>query len=163
MRIAICPGSFDPITNGHLDVIRRAARLFSEVIVLVSSNAAKTCLFTPEERKELIRLCIPDLPNVRVDASDRLIADYAHEVGALVIFKGLRAMSDFDYEFQQALTNRKLNSMVETVFVAASGDSMYLSSSMVKQVCSLGGDVSSFVPQAILPILTARCNPRVQG
>ncbi|MDR2646786.1 MAG: pantetheine-phosphate adenylyltransferase [Oscillospiraceae bacterium] len=153
MKIAIYPGSFDPVTNGHVDIIRRAVRVFDRLIVVVASNVRKETLFTMEERVALLRRCTSDLPNVRVDADAGLIAHYAQRVGAMAIVKGLRAMSDFDYEFQQALTNRKLNNAIETVFFAADGESMFLSSSMVKQVFFLGGDVSGFVPPEALNAL----------
>ncbi len=150
MKLAICPGSFDPVTNVHLDVIQRAAKLFDKVIVLVAVNAGKHALFTPEERCELIRRTVSDLPNVEVDAYGGLLADYAREKKAVAIVKGLRAMSDFEYEFQMALTNRKLCVDVETVFLTTSADYMYLSSSLVKEVAGLGGDISEFVPACVL-------------
>ncbi len=150
MKTALCPGSFDPVTNGHMDVIRRAAALFDRVVVLVADNKEKRCLFTVEERMALLRRCVAGFPNVEVCCFEGLIALYAAQVNATAIIKGLRAMSDFDYEFQQALTNRQLNPNVETIFLAAGSDSMYLSSSMVKQVCSLGGDIGSFVPPEAL-------------
>ncbi|MCL2106337.1 MAG: pantetheine-phosphate adenylyltransferase [Oscillospiraceae bacterium] len=155
-KIAICPGSFDPVTNGHVEIIRRAAAMFDRVIVLVASNAMKRYLFSAEERKSLLCRCTADIPNVEVDCDEGLTALYAKRVGAAVIVKGLRALSDFDFEFQQALTNRKLNMAVETVFLPASAENMYLSSSMVKQVGMLGGDVSCFVPPEALPDILAR-------
>ncbi|MBQ3904425.1 MAG: pantetheine-phosphate adenylyltransferase [Eubacterium sp.] len=156
MKIAICPGSFDPITLGHLDIIERAAVLFDEVIVLVASNKSKNTSFSIEERMELIRRCVSN-KNVTVDCHSGLLVDYAREKGAVAIVKGLRAMSDFDYEFQQALTNKSLYPECETVFLTAKGENMFLSSSMVKQVCSLGGDISSFVPEEIVNDIYKRC------
>ena len=150
MRLAICPGSFDPVTNGHLDVIQRAAKLFDRVVVLVAINAGKKGLFTPEERRELLCRATAHLPNVTVETHDGLLADYAREKNAAAIVKGLRAMSDFEYEFQMALTNRKLYDQVETVFLTTSTEYMYLSSSLVKEVAKLGGDVSEFVPACIV-------------
>jgi pantetheine-phosphate adenylyltransferase len=147
--IAICPGSFDPVTKGHLDIIHRAANLFHKVIVVVATNSSKNCSFSPEERVELIKKCIPDLENVEVVHFGGLLADYAARVGATAIIKGLRAMSDFEYEFQMALTNKKLNSNVETLFLTTAAENMYLSSSMVKQIASMGGDISDFVPEVI--------------
>lgn len=147
--IAICPGSFDPVTYGHLDIITRASKMFSKVIVVVASNSAKKSCFTPEERVEMIKKCIPDLENVEIDHYEGLLANYAAEKGATAIIKGLRAMSDFEYEFQMALTNKKLNPNVETVFLTTSAENMYLSSSVVRQVASLGGDFKEFVPDAI--------------
>lgn len=150
MKIAVCPGSFDPVTNGHLDIIRRASRMFDKVIVVVMSNYfKKTGAFTPDERVDLIKRVTADIPGIEVEAHYGLLADYAREKNAVAIVKGLRAVSDFDTEFQQALANKKLNSEVETVFLTASGENMYLSSSMVKQICEFGGDISEFVPREI--------------
>lgn len=152
MRIAICPGSFDPITNGHLAVIRRAAKLFDKVIVVVMVNFRKPVgLFNAQERVELIRRCVKDIPNVEVDFSGGLLADYAKSKNAVAIVKGLRAVSDFEDEFQQALTNKQLNSEVETVFITAEAEHMYLSSSLVKQICEFGAniDMTKFVPSEI--------------
>ena len=132
MRIGICPGSFDPVTHGHLDIIRRAAAMFDQVTVVVMTNSQKTPLFNREERLEFLRRATADLPNVEVDAYGGLLAEYARLKGANVIVKGLRAMSDFEYEFQMALTNRKLNPLV-------------------KQAASLGGDITGFVPACIMP------------
>lgn len=148
-RIAICPGSFDPITVGHLDIIRRAAGMFDEVVVAVLQNNKKTYTFSVEDRVDMIRLSISGMDNVSVESSSGLLADYAAEKGACAIVKGLRAMSDFEYEFQMALTNKKLNPNVETVFLTTSAENMYLSSSVVRQVASLGGDFKEFVPDAI--------------
>ena len=147
--IAICPGSFDPVTNGHLDIITRASKMFNKIIVVVAYNSSKSCSFTPDERVEMIKKCIPNLENVEVDKFDGLLADYAAQKGATAIVKGLRAMSDFEYEFQMALTNKKLNSNVETLFLTTAAENMYLSSSMVKQIASMGGDIESFVPEVI--------------
>lgn len=147
--IAICPGSFDPITYGHLDIICRAANMFDKVIVVVASNKKKNNSFTPQERVEMIKKCIPNLTNIEVESFDGLLADFAAAKGAKAIIKGLRAMSDFEYEFQMALTNKKLNPDVETLFLTTSAQNMYLSSSMVKQIAAMGGDISSFVPEVI--------------
>lgn len=149
-QVAICPGSFDPITKGHLDIISRTAALFDKVVVLILKNDTKHYSFSIEERKAFIEKCIKDLPNVSVDTYDGLLADYAAKNDISVIVKGLRAMSDFEYEFQMALTNRKLNKQVETLFLTTSAENMYLSSSMVKQIAGLGGDISDFVPKEIL-------------
>lgn len=147
--IAICPGSFDPVTKGHLDIINRAAKMFYKLIVVVATNSSKKCSFTPEERVELIKKCVQDLDNIEVVHYDGLLADYAASVGATAIVKGLRAMSDFEYEFQMALTNKQLNPNVETLFLTTAAENMYLSSSMVKQIAAMGGDISSFVPEVI--------------
>ncbi len=151
MRTAICPGSFDPVTLGHLDIIRRASGLFDRVIVVVMTNYAKTPLFTREERADMIRRVTADMPRVEVDIFDGLLADYAREKQACAVVKGLRAMSDFEYEFQMALTNRHLNPDVETVFLTTTAEHMYVSSSLVKQLATLGADIESLVPAAILP------------
>lgn len=148
-EIVIYPGSFDPITLGHLDIIRRAAEIFDKLIVVVMVNPAKQCAFSPEERVELIKKCTSDLKNIEVDFSEGLLADYAKEKGACAIVKGLRALSDFEYEFQMALTNSKLNPEVETLFLTTKAENMYLSSSMVRQIASMGGDISDFVPDII--------------
>ena len=147
--LAICPGSFDPITVGHIDVIKRAACMFSKVIVVVMTNASKSPCFSPQERIEMIKEATADIDNVEVDYYDGLLADYCREKNALAIIKGLRAMSDFEYEFQMALTNKKLNPNTETVFLTTAAENMYLSSSMVKQIGSMGGDISGFVPGVI--------------
>lgn len=156
MKIAICPGSFDPITLGHKDIIERTAELFDKVIVLVMSNSEKHPLFSLEERMDMIKRCV-STDNVEVDTYDGLLVNYAKAHGAVAVVKGLRAVSDFDYEFQQALTNKSLYPKIETVFIAARGENMFLSSSMVKEVCRLGGDVSQFVPGEILVDVTKRC------
>lgn len=147
--VAVCPGSFDPITVGHLDIIRRAAGMFSKVIVVVMSNHSKSPLFSPKERVEMIKLTTRDLENVEVDFYDGLLADYCKQKSAGAIIKGLRAMSDFEYEFQMALTNKKLNPNVETVFLTTKAENMFLSSSMVKEIGRMGGDISEFVPETI--------------
>lgn len=150
MKTVICPGSFDPVTNGHLDIIERSAVLFDKVIVVVMKNPSKSNFcFTPEERAELIKRCIKGIKNVEVDIYGGLLAEYARQKGAAAVVKGLRALSDFEYEFQQAQINKKLNSELETIFINTRMENMYLSSSTVKQVCELGGDISDFVPEEI--------------
>jgi pantetheine-phosphate adenylyltransferase len=154
MRIAVCPGSFDPVTNGHLDVFARAAAQFDEVIVAVLINSTKSGLFTVDERMQLISESVADLPNVRVDSFQGLTADYCrtHKVNALV--KGLRAVSDFDYELQMAQMNSQLG--VETLFVATSPEYSFLSSSIVKEVAKWGGDISALVPPQVDAALKRR-------
>lgn len=151
MKTVICPGSFDPVTQGHMDIIRRTAALFDKVIVVVMTNYHKknSYAFSAEERVHFLERCTASIPNVEVDAYDGLLAEYARQKGAVAVVKGLRAVSDFEYEFQQALTNQKLNQGLETVFVTATAENMFLSSSVVKQVCELGGDVGNFVPEEI--------------
>jgi pantetheine-phosphate adenylyltransferase len=150
MRTAICPGSFDPITMGHLDIIERAAAVFDSLIVAVMHNADKRCLFTPEERVELLRASTAHLPNLSIVTSDKLLVNLCRETGAQTAIRGLRAMSDFELEFQMALINRRLYPQMETVFLTARETHQYLSSSVVKEVGRLGGDISEFVPSAAL-------------
>ena len=156
MKLAICPGSFDPVTIGHLDIIGRARKIFDHVIVAVMVNPEKHTMFTTEERIALIQKCTKDMEDVEVVSFDGLLVDYAKMRGATAIVKGLRAMSDFEYEFQQALTNRKLNPELETVFMITRAENMFLSSSIVKQIASFGGDVSNFVPACILDDIKER-------
>jgi pantetheine-phosphate adenylyltransferase len=155
VRRCVCPGSFDPVTNGHLDVIERAAKLFDEVSVLVTINKSKSGMFTVEERQEMLRESTAGMPTVRVDAFHGLLVDYCrqHEISAIV--KGLRAVTDFDYELQMAQMNHRLSG-IETVFVPTSPDSSFLSSSLVKEVATWGGDVSGLVPEVVLRRLKAR-------
>ena len=158
LRIAVCPGSFDPVTLGHLDIISRASRIFDKIIVAVPVNPAKHASFSVEERMHLLQIvCNAEgLANVEIDRVTGLLADYARERGASTIIKGLRAMSDFEYEFQQALTNKRLNPELETMFLATSAENMFLSSSVVKQVASFGGDISHFVPECVLQLIKDR-------
>lgn len=156
MRIAVCPGSFDPITNGHLDIIKRASLLFDKVVVLVSVNPSKQCSFTQEERVQMIKECTNGIENVSVDTFYGLLADYVKQNNACAIVKGLRAVSDFEYEFQQSLANKNINPNAETVFLTTSAEFMFLSSSLVKQIALFGGDISEFVPQTILSQIQER-------
>ncbi len=149
MRIAICPGSFDPITKGHLDIVSRAAKLFDRVIVVVLQNPVKHPLFTVQERMEMIRKVTAGIPNVSADTYDGLLADYVRLKGACAIVKGLRAVSDFEYEFQMDLINKQLNPDFETVFLNTSQEFMFLSSSIVKQIAVFDGDISAFIPAEI--------------
>lgn len=159
---AVCPGSFDPVTNGHLDIVARAATLFDEVIVAVGVNASKNRLFSPEERLDMLREACAGWDNVRVDGFTGLLTDFclAHDVHAIV--KGLRAVSDFDYELQMAQMNSSL-APIETVFVPTSPEWSFLASSLVKEVATFGGDVSGLVPGFVLERLTARLAERPQG
>ena len=150
MKIAIYPGSFDPVTSGHLNIIRRAASIFDKLIVCVMINAGKTPMFTQEERVELIRRTTADIPNVEVECSDELLANYARRKGSCVIVKGLRAGSDFENEFQMALINRKINPELDTMFLTADSQYMYLSSSTVKELGNYGVDLSDFLPEEII-------------
>lgn len=152
MKIAIYPGSFDPITLGHRNVIKRAAGCFDKLIVCVMVNAEKvhTGLFTPDERVDMIRRVVKDFPNVEVDYSEDLVAQYAREKGACALIKGLRAASDYEYELQMALINQKLNPALETLFIPSSAKYTYISSSVVKEMASYGADLSDFVPREII-------------
>ena len=158
MRRAIYPGSFDPVTLGHLDIISRASKIFDRIVVAVPVNPDKRYSFTVEERLEMLKRVCEDagLQNVECDRVEGLLADYARERGAAVVIKGLRALTDFEYEFQQALTNKKLNPTLETMFLSTSAEHMFLSSSMVKQVAGFGGDISHFVPGCILGTISER-------
>ncbi len=149
MARALVPGSFDPVTNGHLDIIARAARMFETVLVAVAPNSSKTPLFTLDERVEMIQKACAHLPNVSVDAFEGLLVEYAVKHGASVIVKGLRAVSDFEYELQMAMMNRRLNSAVETVFLMTEAEHSYLSSSIVKEIARLGGSVEGLVPSHV--------------
>lgn len=156
MKVAIYPGSFDPITSGHLNIIKRAANIFDKVIVCVMVNSGKHPLFTRDERVELIRQCVHDIPNVEVDSSDELLASYAQKRGSSVIIKGLRAGSDFENEFQMALINHKINPNLDTMFLASEHQYMYLSSSTVKELGKYNVDLSDFLPEAIIPVFKQR-------
>lgn len=160
MSIAIYPGSFDPITNGHLNIIARAVKSFDKLIVCVMVNGDKHPMFTLEERVEMIRRVTKDMDNVEVDSSDALLADYARERNARVIIKGLRAMSDFEREFQMAIINHKLNPGLDTMFLTAEHQFMYLSSSVVKEMGHYQVDLSDFLPQEIIPDFLARIQER---
>lgn len=156
MSTAIYPGSFDPVTLGHLNIIKRASQCFEKVIVCVMVNSNKTGVFTPEERVELLRRSTARFPNVEVDFSDGLLADYAKKRKAHVVVKGLRAVSDFEQEVQMAVINRKLNPRLETMFLASSEKYTYLSSTIVKEMARYGADLSDFVPREIVDDVNAR-------
>ena len=162
MKIAIYPGSFDPVTSGHLNIIQRAARIFDKLIVCVMVNAGKNPMFTLEERVDLIRRVTRDLPNVEVDSSSELLADYAKRRGSCVIVKGLRASSDFENEFQMALINHKINPELDTMFLPAESQYLYLSSSTVKELGTYGVDLSDFLPSEIIPDFQDRIEKRKQ-
>ena len=157
-KIVICPGSFDPVTLGHIDIITRASAMFDRVIVGVFMNMDKKPSFSAEERIDFLKRTVGHLPNVEIVAFDGLLALYAKERGATALVRGLRAVSDFEYEFQMALTNRKLNPELDTVFLASDARYTYLSSSIVKNVATLGGDISNFVPECIYDEIFDRLN-----
>ena len=149
MRLGLYAGTFDPVTNGHMDILRRSLTIFARVIVAVADTTPKDPLFTLEERVELIREAVKDIDSVEVRPFSGLLVDFARETGAAAIIRGLRAISDFEYEFQMALMNRRLNKDVETVFLMPSEEYTYLNSSIVREIASTGEDVSSFVPEVV--------------
>ena len=163
MKIAIYPGSFDPITSGHLNIIRRAASIFDKLIVCVMVNAGKNPMFSQQERAELIRRVTADIGNVEVDCSSELLVDYAQRKGSCVIVKGLRAGSDFENEFQMALINHKINPNLDTMFLTAESQYMYLSSSTVKELGNYDVDLSEFLPEQIIPDFKKRMKEKRQG
>jgi pantetheine-phosphate adenylyltransferase len=148
-RIAIYPGSFDPVTNGHLDIIRRGTVLFDEIIVAILHNPSKSALFTVEERLDMLKETMKDIPGVSFDTFGGLLVDYAHKRGAQAILRGMRAVSDFEYEFQLALMNRKLNRDVQTIFLMTGLRWIFTSSSIIKEAAQFGGDVSDMVPPVV--------------
>ena len=163
MRIAVYPGTFDPMTFGHLDVIRRASELFDKVIVGVLHNSAKSPLFSAEERVNMLNEVTRDLPNVKVMSFSGLLADFARHTQATVIVRGLRAISDFDYELQMAQTNRKLNPEVDTMFFTTSLEYAYLSSTTVKEVAYFGGDLQEFVPECVVGEIRRKIREKEQA
>ncbi|SES74284.1 pantetheine-phosphate adenylyltransferase [Anaerobranca gottschalkii] len=158
MKRAVYPGSFDPITKGHLDIIKRASKIFDEVIVAVATNSSKKPLFTIEERIEIINKVVQDYPNVKVDTFNGLLVEYCSNKEAYVIIKGLRAVSDFEYEFQMASINKKLKENIETLFMMTNTKYSYLSSSLVKEIGRLNGSIEDLVPQEIIPIILKKLN-----
>ena len=149
MRIGVYPGTFDPITNGHLDIIKRAAKLFDKVIVVVPINMNKKTMFSVEERMELIKESVQDIPNIEVDKTSLLTVDYAKKVNATAIIRGLRMVSDFEYELQMAAINKSLDKNVETIFIMSSHEYSFLSSSSVKELVGFNGNISEFVPEVV--------------
>ena len=156
MKIAICPGSFDPVTKGHVDILERSSKLFDKVIAVVLVNPAKNPTFTTEERVDLIKRVTKHIPNVEVDSYTGLVADYAKLKNARTLIKGLRAVTDFEYEFQQALINKKLNPELETLFMVTNQEHMYLSSTLVRQIANFGGEIDMFVPEEIKDTLAEK-------
>ncbi len=150
LNIAIYPGSFDPVTCGHLDIIKRSANVFDKVIIAVLNNSSKNPLFTVHERMELLNRCVKSVPNCEVDSFDGLLMDYAKQKGASTVIRGLRAVSDFEYEFQMALLNKKLNPEIETMFMITNLNCLYISSSVVKEICRYGGETEGLIPDEII-------------
>jgi pantetheine-phosphate adenylyltransferase len=163
MRTAIYPGTFDPVTNGHLDLIERANKLFDRVIVAVASNASKKPLFTLKERINLVRRAIIPSPSVEVDSLEGLLVNYVEKRSGVAIVRGLRAVSDFEFEFQLALMNRKLNGKVETIFMMPRETYTFVSSRLVKEIASLGGNVDCFVPAHVQAALRAKFGKRLKA
>jgi len=159
MRIAIYPGSFDPLTNGHLDVVQRATKLFDRVVVAVAKSESKQPLFSLEERVDMVATAVQHLPNVEADAFDGLLVEYATRRGAHAVIRGLRAVSDFEFEFQLALMNRKLDEGIETIFMMPKDTYTFLSSRIVKEIALLGGNVSPFVPGHVRTALAHKSKP----
>lgn len=155
-RVAIYPGTFDPITNGHIDIIHRAAELFDKVIVTVAINPAKNPMFTTEERIEFIAQSVKDYPNVTVDSFNGLVVEHAHQCGAIAIIRGLRALSDFEYEFQMALMNRKLAEDITTVFLMPNEKYTYLNSTIVRSLAQFNCDINDFVSECVQKALTEK-------
>ena len=156
MHIAVYPGSFDPPTNGHLDIIRRGTRLFDRILIAVLENEGKAPLFSVKERKELLDRCVKDIPGVEVHSFSGLLVDFMQRVGPNVVIRGIRAISDYEYELQMALMNRSLSANVETIFMLPAVEYTYVSSRLVKEVFRLGGDISKLVPATVLESLRAR-------
>ncbi len=159
MKVAIMPGSFDPVTKGHIDILERSSKLFDKIIAVVMVNPTKTPTFTTEERVKFLKQVTNHIPNLEVDSYLGLVADYAREKNAHTLIKGLRAVTDFEYEFQQALTNKKLNPELETLFMVTNQEYMYLSSTIVRQIAGFGGDISLFVPEKIKEEILERIIP----
>jgi len=153
MRIAVYPGTFDPVTNGHLDLVNRASQIFDKVIIAVSNNPHKNPLFSIEERRDLIFRVVQGMDNVEVDMFDGLLVSYAQKKGACALIRGLRAVSDFEYEFQMALMNRKLQPDLETVYLMPSEEYTYINSTISKEIARFGGDISCFVPGPVIDAL----------
>jgi len=156
VRTVIYPGSFDPLTNGHLDVIERATKLFDKVVVAVARNESKRPLFSQEERLEMVSRAIRGMPHVEADTFEGLLIEYVQRRGAQAVIRGLRAVSDFEFEFQLALMNRKLNERIETIFMMPKDTYTFLSSRLIKEIASLGGDVSAFVPAHVRATLASK-------
>ena len=157
MKTVVYPGSFDPCTNGHLDVIARASKLFDRVVVAVLINHAKKPLFHVDERVAMLKQAVAAYPNVEVRSFSGLLVDFMREENATVIIKGIRAMSDFEYEFQMALTNHALSCEIETLFIPTSKDYMFLSSSIVKEIARYGGSLDGLVPECLISVINERC------
>lgn len=153
MQIALCPGSYDPVTFGHLNIIKRSAGLFDKVVVAVMVNSEKSSAFTAEERMRMLRVVTKDIANVEITSYEGLVAEYAQKIGAAALVKGLRAVTDFEYEFQMSLINKQINPGLETMFIPTAMRFMFLSSSAVREIARYGGDLSGFVPPEVEEII----------
>lgn len=162
-KIAVYPGTFDPVTLGHLDVITRGSLLFDQVVVAIADNTAKKALFSASDRIRFLQEATSDLPHVQICQMEGLLVNFVKEIGSCIILRGLRAVSDFEYEFQMAAMNRKLNPNVETVFLMASESTTYISSRLVKEIAKMGGNVSPFVPSCVLAELKAHLQPSLRA
>ena len=158
MRIGVYPGTFDPITNGHIDIIKRAYQLFDKLYIVVPKNIGKNALFSTEERVNLIKAVLVDYPEIEVVATDKLTVEFAKSVNAIAMIRGLRMVSDFDYELQLATINKQLDSSIETVFIMSSHEYSFLSSSTVKEIASYSSDISAFVPEVVVNALKEKIN-----
>lgn len=156
MTKAVYPGSFDPFTNGHLDIIKRSAKIFDKLVVAVGDNPAKQSLFSKEERLKMIKETLRTLKNVDIDAFDGLLVDYAKKKSAQVVIRGIRTVSDFEYEYQMALTNKALSSEIETMFMVTSKEYAFVSAKLIKEAASLGGDISGFVPPEVVKYVKSK-------
>lgn len=158
--LALFAASFDPVTNGHLDLIKRAHEVFPRLVVAVGTNVAKSGTFTPEERLEMLRGSLADMPDITVTTFEGLLVEYAQEIGARVLIRGLRAMADFEYEFEMALMNKSLRAEIETIFMMTSQDFFYVSSSRLRELASFGADVREWVPEVVAKMLREKLGPR---
>jgi len=162
-KIAIYPGSFDPVTNGHIDIIKRGLRLFDKVIVAILLNSSKNHLFSLDERLDMLKISLKDMPNVQIDSFEGLLVDYAVQQNAHAILRGMRVLSDFDYEFQMALMNRKLNNKIQTVFLMAGLKWIFTSSSIIKEAARFDGDIDNMVPDIVGEKLKKKFNLKLSG
>ncbi len=163
MRIAVCPGSFDPVTNGHLDIFERGSTMFDELIVAVFHNPSKTPLFSMVERVEMLKMATSHIPNIRVDSFSGLLHEYVRQQDSRIILRGLRALSDFEYEFQRALLNKKIEPLIETVFIMTNSEYSFISSSGIKELANFGGSINEFVPQCVREKFLIRMQEKLNG
>lgn len=163
MRIAVCPGSFDPVTNGHLDIFERGSTMFDELIVAVFHNPNKRPLFSMDERVEMLKIATSHIPNIRVDCFSGLLHEYVRKQDSRIILRGLRALSDFEYEFQRALLNKKIEPLIETIFIMTSSEYSFISSTSIKELANFGGSISGFVPPCVKEKIFMRIQEKFSG